>query len=75
MSGFETQNRRRSAMSFGVVITLPLADGGIDAGNRAHVLGVYRGLFEIAVPPSSGEPSRIGTRSRMMRLRQRGMKT
>lgn len=46
MSGLETQNRRRSAISVGVVTVLPLADGSIDAADCAHALGVYRSFWE-----------------------------
>jgi len=46
MSGLETQNRRRSAVSSSMVTILPQADGSVDAADSAHVLGVYCGFWE-----------------------------
>jgi len=46
MSGLDTQNRRRSAVSFGMVTVLPQADGSVDAADSAHTLGVYCGFWE-----------------------------
>jgi hypothetical protein len=49
----DTEEKRRSALFFLLpyLRALPVADGTVDSGDRAHVLGLYSGIAGGAAPP------------------------
>ena len=72
----DTQNKRAAVLGFGlaVTLTLPLADGAVDADDRPHVAYSYPGIAVASpiAPKHLPITSASRTRARILGSRSRG---